>query len=73
MVVHQRIGNIPELHVGILWSLGPAPCADGVNDGVFKIAHPAVPDGDDCDNGDAEANEAFLEFWTEPWLSSKKV
>ena len=61
MVVHQRIGNIPELHVGILWSLG-RPCADGVNDGVFKIAHPAVPDGDDCDNGDAEANEAFLEF-----------
>ena len=41
MVVHQRIGNIPELHVGILWSLG-RPCADGVNDGVFKIAHPAV-------------------------------
>ena len=61
MVAHQRIGNISKLHAGILWSLS-RPCADGVNDGVFKIAHPAVPDGDDGDNGDAETNEAFLEF-----------
>lgn len=47
--------------MGILRNLG-RPCADGANDGVFKIVHPATPDGDDYDNGNAETSEAFLEF-----------